>query len=160
MEELGLAFAHLFQQNMQIPPSWHHCIISPHQCLVTQPLSVALSQHHRAISSWLCTMGRKYVHSGWKLWPTSQEVPKGIKNLVVISWTLLPGNNTGSEICSVTWHSTVLWRNPHSRWKSKIVGWNEGPRNAWTSSWSSKRSRKVRFPCSQQVVLILPAALF
>lgn len=45
MEELDLAFICLFQQDMQIPPFWHHCLISPHQCLMTQPLSIALSQH-------------------------------------------------------------------------------------------------------------------
>lgn len=118
MEGLGLGFVYLFQQDMQIPPSWHHCIISPHECLMTQPLSVALSQHHCAISSWPYKMGRKAVHNGRKLWPTCQDVPKGIKKLMVTSWTLLPGNNMGSENFSVKWHSTVLWRSSHSRWNS------------------------------------------
>jgi len=38
MEELSLAFMGLFQHDTQIPPSGHHCIISHHQCLMTQPL--------------------------------------------------------------------------------------------------------------------------
>lgn len=118
MEVLGLAFFCLFQQDMQIPPSWHHYIISPHQCLMTQSLSIALSQHHCAISSWPCKKERKSVHDGRKLWPASQEVPNGIQRLLVILWTLLPGNNMGSENSSVKWHSTVLWRSSHSRWKS------------------------------------------
>jgi len=81
--------------------------------------SVALSQHHCAISSWPCKMGRKSVQNGRKLWPTSQEVSKGMKNLVVILWTVLSGNNVRSEDCSVKWRSTMLWRSSHSRRESK-----------------------------------------
>lgn len=83
MEELDLAFICLFQQDMQIPPFWHHCLISPHQCLMPQPLCVSLSQHHCVISSWLCKMGWKALHNDESNEGPLNRSPKGLKN----SWS-------------------------------------------------------------------------
>lgn len=80
MEELDLAFICLFQQDMWMPPLWHHCLISPHQCLMTQPVSVALSQHHCVISSWPCKMGWKAAHNGESNEGPLNRSPKGLKN--------------------------------------------------------------------------------
>lgn len=147
MQDLDLAFICLFQQDMQIPPLWHHCLISPHQCLMAQPLSRALSQHHCVISSWPCEMGWKAAHKGESIEGPLNRSPKGLK----ISWSSY--EHLSREIIwaqkNLLYSNTAVFYGNAPTVDGKIIHTvcsNEGARNTCTSLLELQKSCKVYFP--------------